>query len=201
MPAPAAPSQASCSRLEDEVTKPQDVDRGLEGGEQWNGVIHGAARELWLHGISEYGYATDDDVPEIFARATVRGCQVRVLLLNPDSLDSVAIDRDVGHLPGVIAARTQAALTRFAVMRDRCGPRMQIRVYDKRPKASVVRGDGIMLVTLHMPFFFGSNSPTFEFGADESPKMFTRYTVLFESTWKNAQDWHPRPISDLGHCP
>jgi SAM-dependent methyltransferase len=50
---------------------------------EWNGIIHGATRELWLYGMAEYGYATDDDVPAILARATARGCQVRVLLLNP----------------------------------------------------------------------------------------------------------------------
>jgi hypothetical protein len=25
----------------------------------------------------------------------------------------------------------------------------------------------------------------------EAPKMFTRYTRHFESTWTNAEDWHP----------
>jgi hypothetical protein len=48
-----------------------------------------------------------------------------------------------------------------------------------------------MLVTPYMRFFIGSNSPTFEFRAGEAPKMFTRYTRHFESTWTNAEDWHP----------
>lgn len=193
-----APSHASCRKVEDEVTKPPDVDGGRTSREQWNEIIDGATREVWLHGICEYGYATDDDMPDIFARATARGCQVRVLLLNPDSPESVAIDRDVGYFPGVIAARTEAALTHFTAMRHRCGPRMQIRVCDKRPKVSVVRGDGIMLATPHMPFIFGSNSPTFKFHADETPMLFTRHTLLFESNWNNAQDWQPRPTRNLG---
>lgn len=85
------------------------ADRGLVTRKQWNGIIHGATRELWLYGMAAYGYATDD----------------------------------------------------------------------------------AMLVTPYMRFFIGSNSPTFEFRAREAPKMFTRYTRHFESTWTNAEDWHP----------
>jgi transcriptional regulator with XRE-family HTH domain len=173
-----------------ESVKPY-ADRGLVTREQWNGIIHGAARELWLYGMAEYGYATDGDVPAILARATARGCQVRVLLLNPASPESVAIDRDEGHPPGTLAARTRAALARFSMMRRRCGPRMRIRVYDGYPTVSVVRGDDAMLVTPYMRFFVGSNSPTFEFRAGEAPKMFTRYTRHFESTWTDAEDWRP----------
>jgi hypothetical protein len=146
---------------------------------------------MWLYGMAEYGYATDADVPAILQRATGRGCQVRVLLLSPDSAESPAIDRDEGHPPGTLAARTRAALARFVHMRGQCGPRMRIRVYDGYPTVSVVRGDDAMLVTPYMRFFIGSNSPTFEFRAPGAPKMFTRYTRHFESTWTNAEDWHP----------
>ena len=74
-------------------------------------------------------------------------------------------------------------------MRAACGTRMRIRVYDEHPTVSVVRGDDAMLVTPYLRFFTGSNSPTFEFRADQAPKMFTRYTRHFENTWKLAKDW------------
>ena len=61
------------------------ADRGLVSRDQWNAIITSAVRELWLYGMAEYGYATDDDVPAILKRATTRGCLVRVLLLNPGS--------------------------------------------------------------------------------------------------------------------
>jgi len=166
------------------------ADRGLVTREQWNGIIRGATRELWLYGMAEYGYATDAEVPAILQRATAGGGQVRVLLLNPGSAVSAAIDRDEGHPPGTLAVRTRAALARFAAMRRRCGPGMRVRVYDGHPTVSVVRGDDAMLVTPYMRFFIGSNSPTFEFRAREAPKMFTRYTRHFEVTWTNAEDWH-----------
>jgi len=54
---------------------------GLVSREQWNAVISGASREVWLYGMAEYSYATDDEVPVMLKRATARGCLVRVLLL------------------------------------------------------------------------------------------------------------------------
>jgi hypothetical protein len=167
------------------------ADRGLVSRDQWNAIITSAVRELWLYGMAEYGYATDDDVPAILKRATARGCLVRVLLLNPGSPQSTVIDRDEGNPAGTLAARTQAALARFGAMRRQCGPRMRVRVYDEYPTVSVVRGDDSMLVTPYLRFFIGSNSPTFEFRSHEAPKMFTRYARHFESTWKHAEDWHP----------
>jgi hypothetical protein len=66
---------------------------------------------------------------------------------------------------------------------------MQIRVYDEYPTVSVIRGDDAMLVTPYLRFFIGSNSPTFEFRADQAPKMFTRHARHFENTWNLAKDW------------
>jgi hypothetical protein len=57
------------------------------------------------------------------------------------------------------------------------------------PTVSVVRGDDRMLVTPYLRFFIGSNSPTFEFRADQAPKMFIRYARHFENTWNLAEDW------------
>jgi transcriptional regulator with XRE-family HTH domain len=171
-----------------ELVKPY-ADRGLVTRQQWNAIIRDATGELWLYGMAEFGYATDDAVPGILTRAAGRDCQVRILLLNPYSQITEAIDRDEGHPPGTLAARITAALARFTQMRAACGRRMRIRVYDEYPTVSVVRGDRAMLVTPYLRFFTGSNSPTFEFRADQAPKMFTRYTRHFENTWKLAKDW------------
>jgi transcriptional regulator with XRE-family HTH domain len=167
------------------------ADRGLITRRQWNSIIRDAAAELWLYGMAEFGYASDDSVPAILARATARGCRVRILLLNPASAITAAIDRDEGHPAGTLATRITAALARFGQMRRACGTRMQIRVYDEYPTVSVVRGDHAMLVTPYLRFFIGSNSPTFEFRADHAPKMFIRYARHFENTWKLAKDWPP----------
>jgi hypothetical protein len=171
-----------------EVVRPY-ADRGLVTRHQWNGDIRGAASQLWLYGMAEFGYATDDDVPRILRQATSRGCRVRVLLLNPESPQTEAIDRDEGYPGGTLAARTRAALTRYCLMRQACGQRIQIRVYGEYPTVSVVRGDNAMLVTPYLRFFIGSNSPTFEFCADQAPRMFPRYTRHFKNTWNHAEEW------------
>lgn len=167
------------------------TDRGLVTRQQWNTIISRARSQLWLYGMAEYGYATDDDVPGILASVTSRGCRVRVLLLNPDSPGTRSIDQDEGNPAGTIAARARAALARFTQMQLACGKRMQIRVYDEYPTVSVVRGDDTMLVTPYMRFFIGSNSPTFEIRTPDAPKMFARYVRHFENTWHLAEDWTP----------
>ncbi len=187
-PGQASGKQRQPGRPAAESVKPY-ADRGLVTRQQWNAIIRYAAGELWLYGMAEFGYATDDAVPDILARATARGCRVRVLLLSPRSQSTEAIDRDEGHPPGTLAARITAALARFGQMRRACGARMQIRVYDEYPTVSVVRGDDAMLVTPYLRFFIGSNSPTFEFRADQAPKLFTRYARHVENTWKLAKDW------------
>lgn len=184
----AALEQQAPASGNSESVKPY-ADRGLVTRQQWNALIRDSASQLWLYGMAEFGYATDDVVPAILARATGRGCRVRILLLNPGSHITEAIDREERHPPGTLAARITAALGRFGQMRSACGTRMQLRVYDEYPTVSVVRGDDAMLVTPYLRFFDGSNSPTFEFGAHQAPKMFTRYARHFENTWTLARDW------------
>jgi hypothetical protein len=43
-------------------------------------MIRDTAGEMWLYGMAEFGYATDDAVPAILARATARGCRVQLHL-------------------------------------------------------------------------------------------------------------------------
>ena len=165
------------------------ADRGAVTRAQWNGIISGSTKELWLYGMAEFGYATDDEVPNIIKEATSQGCRVRVLLLDPDYPGIKQIDADEGSPAGTLAARTRAALARFASMRQACGEMMQIKIYSAPPTVSVVRGDGQMLVTPYLRFFIGSNSPTFEIWTKTAPKMFNRYERHFEGTWDRARDW------------
>jgi hypothetical protein len=165
------------------------ADRGLITRQQWNAIIRGAASHLWLYGMAEFGYASDDEVPGILAAAAGRGCQIRILLLSPDYPGTAAIDADEGSPPGTLATRTRAALARFRQMRQACRDQLQIRIYDAHPTVSVVRGDDRMMVTPYLRFFIGSNSPTFELRSAAATKMFSRYERHFEDTWNRATDW------------
>jgi DNA-binding transcriptional regulator YiaG len=165
------------------------ADRGLVSRQQWNGIIRGAASDLWLYGMAEFGYASDDEVPAILAEATANGCQARVLLLNPDYPGTEAIDRDEGHPPGTLTTRIRASLAQFSQIRKACGKQMQVRIYDGHPAVSVVRGDDRMFVTPYLRFIMGSNSPTFELRSELAAKMFSRYARHFDNTWNLAREW------------
>jgi len=165
------------------------ADRGLISRQQWNDIIRGTTGHLWLYGMAEFGYAADDDVPGILAEAAAAGCQVRVLLLDPDHPGTGDIDADEGSPAGTLTARIRASLARFTRMRAEAGPNMQIRTYDVYPSVSVIRGDDRMLVTPYLRFSVGSNSPTFEFTEASARRMFGRYARHFDQIWRLSKDW------------
>jgi hypothetical protein len=163
--------------------------RGSIARGQWNTIIDGANDHVWLYGMTEFGYATDDDVPGILAGATARGCQVKVLLLDPEYAGAESIDADEGSPPGTLGTRIRASLTRFGRMQDACGQNFEIRIYNSHPSTSLVRGDERMIVTPYLRFYIGSNSPTFEVWSDSARKIFERYERHFDKTWNLAKDW------------
>ena len=163
--------------------------RGDVSRDQWNGIINSAEQHLWLYGMAEYGYATDDDVPVILAEAVGAGCDVRVLLLSPDYPEMDEIDADERHPGGTLIMRIRASLAKFSWMRDEIGPQVKIRTYCTQPTVSIVRGDGHLIVTPYIRFLIGSNSPTFEIASESAPKMFSRYVRHFDDMWKLAKDW------------
>jgi hypothetical protein len=164
------------------------TDRGLVTRDQWNGIIRGASNCLWLYGMAEYGYAADPETHGIILDAVSAGCSVRVLLLDPEYAATRDIDVDEGNPAGVLAARIGAALDLFAKMQDDV-PDMQIRVYDRHPSVSVVRGDSRMMVTPYLRFFTGSSSPTFELTSEKGAAMFARYAAHFEDAWNGAREY------------
>jgi hypothetical protein len=163
--------------------------RGLITRGQWNELISSAAEVIFLYGMTEFGYASDDDVPGILADAASRGCQVKILLLDPEYEGADSIDADEGSPPGTLSARIRASLARFGKMREACGENFEIRIYGSHPTISVVRADGRMIVTPYLGSSTGSNSPTFDFRADSAPKIFERYERHVDHAWKLAGEW------------
>ena len=68
-------------------------------------------------------------------------------------------------------------------------PEMQIRVYDRHPSVSVMRGDGRMMVTPYLRFFTMSKSPTFELTSEGGAAMFARYPAHFDDAWHGAREY------------
>lgn len=162
--------------------------RGLISRPKWNDTIRGCKKSLWLYGMAELGYALDDEVPGILEEAAKVGCDIRILLLDPEYHGIIDIDADEGSPLGTLASRIRSALTRFRQIREKCGEGMQIRVYSASPTVSIVRGDDRMLVTPYLRFFVGGNSPSLELQYAPTREIFDRYTRHFQSTWDLAKD-------------
>lgn len=162
--------------------------RGLVARQHWNSIIERASESIWLYGMAEFGYASDDEVPSILTAATARGCDVRIALLSPEYSGIADIDTDEGSPAGTLSTRIRAALARFQKMQE-ASKGVAIKVYDAHPTVSIIRGDDRMIVTPYLRFFIGSNSPTFELESGRAPKIFDRYARHFEETWKCSREW------------
>jgi hypothetical protein len=163
--------------------------RGSITRSQWNGIIADAHEHIWLYGMAEFGYATDEEVPYLLARAANQGCEVRILLLEPDHDGLSSIDQHEGSPTGTLRARILASLPRFERMRENCGDALRIRTYTSQPSVSLVRGDGQMIVTPYLGFQTGSNSPTFEVRKSSARKIFECYERHFDRAWDLSKDW------------
>lgn len=155
---------------------------------EWQSMIRGCTGRIWLDGMAEQGYANDDEVPEILAEAAGAGCDIRILLLDPDYPNIGDIDADEDNPLGTLAARIRGSLHRFGRMATRCAGRMQIRTYNAPPTVSVVRGDNRMLVTPYVRFLTGGDSPTFLLEATDGGQMFGRYERHFHRLWDYAEE-------------
>jgi len=104
----------------------------------FNPIIAEARDTIWLYGMAEYRYAHDPAVPTILAEATGAGCEVKVLLLDPELPEIAQIDQSEGNPAGTLSSRIQAALDRFLDIAEACGPRMRVRTYLPAPTTSIV---------------------------------------------------------------
>jgi hypothetical protein len=155
---------------------------------EWQDIIAGRTEHIWLYGMAEQGYANDDDVPAILEQATAQGCDIRILLLDPDYSAITEIDADEGNPPGTLAARIRGSLFRFDRMAKRCGGRMQVRTYRTPPTVSIVRGDSHMLFTPYLRSLTGGDSPTYRLEATPGGQIFSRHARHFNQQWADAEE-------------
>jgi hypothetical protein len=163
--------------------------RGMVTRAVWNEVLENASRHVWLYGMAEHGYAEDDAVPDLLAAAAARGCEIRVLLLDPDHSGTLSVDREEGNPSGTIAPRIRASLARFQAMAEACDRRMKVHVYEGPPTVSIVRGDDRILITPYVRYVAGVNTPTFELESAEKNGMFVRYARHFSKVWAGSRPW------------
>ncbi len=155
---------------------------------EWQDIISGCSEHIWLAGFAEQGYAHDRDVPDILAQAAGAGCDIRVLLLDPDYPLIDGIDADEGSPPGTLAARIRGSLYRFQRMAARCAGRMQVRTSETPPTISIVRGDDQMLITPYARFLTGGDSPTLLLEQSPGGRIFAQYEQHFNLVWNDSKE-------------
>ncbi len=155
---------------------------------EWQNIIRGCTEHVWLAGLAEQGYANDAGIPGILEQAAADGCDIRVLLLDPDYPLIGTIDADEGSPPGTLAARIRGSLYRFQRMAAKCDGRMQVRVSATPPTISIVRGDDQMLVTPYARFLTGGDSPTLLLEASPGGQIFSQYEAHFNLVWNDSKE-------------
>jgi hypothetical protein len=164
-------------------------------GPEWNDFIRDAKHTIWLYGITESGYAVDDETKTTLRRffEKTRATDARVLLLNPDApvTNRLAVQED--YKPSdTLANAIRDARSRFEAIRSELNTPagFGIGLYDDYPQFSIVRCDSRMLVTLYVRYFRGDRCPTLLLRAEESPaeesSLFAIYEAHFERAWKDA---------------
>lgn len=154
----------------------------------WQDIIRDSTEHIWLAGLAEQGYANDIGVPGILERAAAGGCEIRVLLLDPDYPLIDGIDADEGSPPGTLAARIRGSLHRFQRMASRCAGRMHVRVAPTPPTVSFVRGDDQMLATPYVRYLTGGDSPTLLLEQSPGGQIFAQYEQHFNLVWNDSKE-------------
>ncbi|MFY9821110.1 MAG: TIR domain-containing protein [Thermoanaerobaculia bacterium] len=163
--------------------------RRFVAAKKWNAFIRGAEKHLWLYGMAELGYAEDEETEKTFLKVP-RGCDVRVLLLNPESPHTQVIAQDEHTDPEALRVRIRISLTAFSKMQAMSEGRIKVRVYDSFPQVSVVRADERALITIYIRPLAGNDCPTFEIHRrDQEKGVFHRFVKNFEAVWQSAREW------------
>jgi len=174
----------------DEVTKVYPQRRYVATAD-WRAFIKSANNSLWLYGMAESGYARDDSTLTTFKNVP-ECCDVRLLLLDPESPHVAEIDKNEGANPGTLKQNILTALEKFSLMQrstQRTG--IKIRVYSSYPQISIVRADNRALVTTYVRPLAGDDSPTLElcFHDDRGEGLWGGYQKNFDHVWEFARDW------------
>ncbi len=150
----------------------------------WNEFTKDARQEVWLFGVAESGFANDDDFWEILGDGAARGCNYKILLLNPDSPYFRDWDEKDKHDNSKIIAANRIFRQLVEQHRGKSG-KVEFRVYNEVPTLSIVRADGEMLVTFYMSSVRGDYSPTLRI-QNKPNGLFVQYMKQFNRVWNVA---------------
>jgi hypothetical protein len=156
-------------------------------GDMWNKFTKDGRHEVWLYGVAEYGFASDEVFHQIMADGAARGCTYKILLLDPAS--PFAEYWDDTDKTGIVVSKICAAIQKYQKLieqnKGKSG-RIELRVYDEAPSLSIVRADEEMLVTLYVFPLRGDDCLTLQV-RNKPGGLFARYLRQFDRVWNAAR--------------
>jgi len=153
----------------------------------WNEFTRYARHEVWICGVAGYGFANDGGFHQIVADGVARGCNYKILILDPES--SYAKYWDEKEPTGVRPSKIRAALSLYPkLVEQNKGKRgkVEFRVYDEVPSLNIIRADERMFVTLYVSSQRGNDSLTLQIQGTRDG-LFERYSKHFDRVWKTAR--------------
>lgn len=152
----------------------------------WTSLIKDATGDLWFAGYTNYFlWLEQPHLRETLARKAAAGCRVRFLVGHPDS-DVTQIREEVEQVALTVSTRIRITLDELRKLRDVEG--VEARYSNDHVALSVFRFDDDMIVTPHLAYLVGHDSPTMHLHRRQDDGLFDRFASHVETLWDGGRD-------------
>lgn len=151
----------------------------------WRRLISGATRELTFAGYTNYFLWLE--IPNLGAalrRKAERGCEIRFLIGDPES-ETTRRREGLESVPLTVSTRIKVTLDELAKILET--PGIDMRFGDEHIAMSVFVFDDEMLVTPHLAFLVGHDSPMFHIKRQQEDGLYDRFAYHVAELWNGGR--------------
>lgn len=149
----------------------------------WHRLVTKATDEITLAGYTNYFFWLEQaNFGAILRRQAEAGCQIRFLVGDPDS-EVTRRREELEGVPLTIRTRIQVTLDELSRLRDI----VQVRFSDQHLAMSVFRFDNQMIVTQHLAYLVGHDSPALHLVRRQDNGLFDRFAAHLTTLWDTAR--------------
>ncbi len=149
----------------------------------WHRLVTKATNEITLAGYTNYFFWLEQaNFGAILRRQAEAGCQIRFLVGDPDS-EVTRRREELEGVPLTIRTRIQVTLDELSRLRDI----VQVRFSDQHLAMSVFRFDNQMIVTQHLAYLVGHDSPALHLVRRQDNGLFDRFAAHLTTLWDTAR--------------
>jgi hypothetical protein len=152
----------------------------------WASLIKEADHDIWFAGYTNYFlWLEHPHLREILTRKARNGCRVRWLVGHPDS-DVTQIREEAENVTLSVRTRISITLEHLEYLRSVDG--IEARYSNDHVALSVFRFDDDMIVTPHLAYLVGHDSPAFHIHRRQNDGLFDRFAAHVETLWDGGRD-------------